>query len=310
MRKPSYNNKLVSRALEAKEELRSYLQMFTVDMGWEWLRVRSVLERNAYLLGDEINTKLKIGEPFDVSLLPSYKKLVNDVGNESVQFVNNALSISTQKQEEVAAFAIRDADDIIQIAYGSAVAIDYEHLSDDDLRLLVGNLEDVSGIRNDISVLSGLTVNSIENKIEASSKRFKGSGLFVAGLLGASTIGLSFLLTKYRTWLADSYRKAQFGRYGLTGHAVKYKRMANKGTACIKCLLEDGMIYDSQFDFYDHPNGLCIIVPVFDFMEEPMWETGRMYWDNMFPDEKIALIGKSNYDKLVKGEITLDSLGF
>ena len=74
------------------------------------------------------------------------------------------------------------------------------------------------------------------------------------------------------------------------------------------CLLLDGTVYSSQTALEDHPNGGCTMVPWVDGTEEPMWQTGKDYFEKLPEAEQRARMGNNYYDAWKRGDFKLEDM--
>lgn len=115
--------------------------------------------------------------------------------------------------------------------------------------------------------------------------------------LGADRLSLTVRNEQIAYW-----RQTINQTYDLEGSAVVYKRMSAKtSTTCVACLFADGTIYQSLEDFSDHPNGFCMVVPIFADGRTVNWLTGRDVFRGATSAGKRRLLGKTRYEYWEKG---------
>lgn len=121
-------------------------------------------------------------------------------------------------------------------------------------------------------------------------------------------IGLTRMTLIARTESMRAFRVASVEQYRESGVVRGFKRMANKATACLGCLMLDGEFLEVEEDLDDHPNGGCDAVPWVDGADEPVWDTGRDWLKEQDEDKQRSIMGDERYELWQKGSVNLQDM--
>lgn len=277
-------------------------------MATRWYRVEQALQGEMLALAQEIAQMQAAGETITagkVARLERYKRLLAQARAQLKEYETWLEPIIAQKQREYAALGIEAAN-----AAGQAVL----GLSFD--RLPIGALENMFGMASDGSPLvkllrginpdaaAGLTQSLIDavalgrNPLETAHAMADGFGL-----------GLNRAMTIARTEQIRVYREAQRAQYEASGNFIGYRRMsARKDTTCLACLMADGRFYSLDTPFEEHPNGMCMLVPVARDIPSYEWQLGRDWFMQQSADTQRNIMGVDMYQAWRDGKFELDDV--
>jgi hypothetical protein len=122
-------------------------------------------------------------------------------------------------------------------------------------------------------------------------------------------IGLSRVNCIARTETLRAFRMSSTNQYRESGVVTKFKRMARKDSVtCLGCILQDGMIYNTEDELDDHPNGRCAVVPIVEGVKEPEWTTGETWFRNQPDNIQREMMGPGMFDAWKNGEFDLQDI--
>jgi hypothetical protein len=122
-------------------------------------------------------------------------------------------------------------------------------------------------------------------------------------------IALSRAMTITRTEIIEARRLATHAQFLESAEVLNgWKRMANKKSACMACLMLDGKIYPVTQSLDDHPNGQCTAVPLVKGVPEPMWQTGEEYFLGLSPEQQKERMGAGKFEAWQDGQFELGEL--
>jgi hypothetical protein len=131
------------------------------------------------------------------------------------------------------------------------------------------------------------------------------TGRLVAEKMG---VGLTRMTLISRTEAMRAFRTASVEQYRESGVVRGYKRMANKATACLGCLMLDGEYLELESDLDDHPNGGCDAVPWVEGADEPVWDTGRDWLQQQGEDKQRSIMGDERFELWREGSVNLQDM--
>jgi len=108
-------------------------------------------------------------------------------------------------------------------------------------------------------------------------------------------IALSRAMTITRTEIIEARRLAAHAQFLESAEVLNgWKRMANKKSACMACLLLDGTIYPTE--------------PLVKGVPEPMWQTGKEYFLGLSPEQQQERMGMGRFEAWQDGQFELKDL--
>lgn len=243
--------------------------------------------------------------------LKRYKELQEQAYNGYREFKDLALRYGQQTIQDAISFGVDDANTLYLEMVKRGQRGYFSLLPDQELinlKLFLG----AEGNRAPLGQLFDGITQGVDTGFEKAFldgiARGLGSDTIAEMMIKFARIPLSRALTIVRTETNRAYREATRQAYNRYGTVKRYKRFANRRTACMACLLLDGQVYTSDQAFDDHPNGACSMLPCVDGAPDPVWNYGALYFEGLTTDEQQQRMGKYYYEAWKKGEFVLTEM--
>lgn len=286
------------------------------DMTARWLTVEHNLEQSIQATLTEIAQRQAAGESFGRDQGPyvrldRYRALLNQVHSELGKYGAYTEQQVRQGIASHVALGVEHSTAALDLLAGSdgGVLAQFNRLSipaienmaaalqaDAPLGQLLADAWPDAAVRLTDALISGTALGWNPRK----TARAMREGLRAA-LQRCLTIARTEQLRAYRTASLENYRQSKVVR--------AYKRLAAKSArTCIACLIADGQVYRLDQSFDEHPRGRCTLVPVLIGRPEPVWETGRTWFERQPAAVQRQLLGPAAYDAWQGGAIQLEDL--
>ncbi len=274
-----------------------------------WHMIETDLSADMIALAAELDAARQAGSVITEQLLWRYdrfRRLREKLRREVLRLANgHILDDITAEQAFWARYGIGHAQGLIG-AIGGRIAF---------ARLPVSAMESLAGFLGDGTPLERLLREAwpdafdgvIKGLLEGMARGLNPmqTARLVAERMG---IGLTRMTLIARTETMRSFRAASTEQYRESGVVRGFKRMANKATACLGCLMLDGQFLEVEEDLDDHPNGGCDAVPWVEGADEPMWETGRDWLQQQDEDRQRSIMGDERYELWQEGSVDLQDM--
>jgi SPP1 gp7 family putative phage head morphogenesis protein len=298
------DNQLVQFLRERKAALLREEEAQMQEMARHWLQVERTLEADMLRVADELSRN-QITSQAAAMQNERLQRLLWQARGETARFNDWADGNITRKQMELAAQGIDDATQALQMT----ISTYFDRLPVESLNAMFGFAADGSPLANLLRSNYGEAVNGLLDALLKGltlGNHPTDIGRMMAEEFG---IGLQRALTIARTEQLRAYRAGSLEQYRNSGVTVRYKRMsARDERVCAGCLFSDGMEFETDHDFDEHPNGRCTMVPVVDGAEDmSVFESGQDWFRGIDPEMQQSILGGSGFDAWKNGT-SLDDL--
>jgi len=305
---------VVRYAQEFKNELRSGNLNTSLSMATHWAKSAKELDIIVNKITEEIEVMRAMGKEVTenwVRELDYYKQLRRQTIAQYNSYGEFTEKLIDEESMKFMKYGTNEAQALIMASSKPLNPLYIPKLPDREIEILY------SSIRSTVTplgkLLMGLGVDTwkaVDVALLLGMAQGVSTQEIARRMTQAGQLGLNRAMTIARTEINRAYRIATQETYDQSGVVHKYKRMANKGSACMACLLLDGQVYESAMSFEDHPNGACAMIPCVDGMPEPKWETGQEYFEKLDPEEQMRRMGKNYYDSWKAKEFKLSDMAY
>lgn len=294
-----------------REAINADLDAQVYEMSERWVQLESNLTGQINALVYEIDEAKRLGNVVNESSirqLARYKELRDQVHEEIARYNGVAERLITDKQRIYGQRGLDNAANVIEASYEGRIGAFFNRLPVDAIETMVGYLGDGTPLNR------VLQENFPGSWQQATDALFDGISLGLGPRRVAQNMvdGLGWGLNKStviaRTEQLRAYRQSSVMQYRESGVVRGFKRLVNKGSACMACLLSDGEYFEVREDFTDHPSGACACVPVLTDMPERQWESGEDYFMRLSPEQQRARMGAQFYQEWKDGQFKLSDL--
>jgi hypothetical protein len=282
------------------------------DMAKRWLEIEKRLDGDIAALQAVMAQRAGEGKAITQQMIwkeERYKILKGNLEDALKAYNRDYLieKIGTS-QGEFGMLGIQSASDAIRASYMVGFGPNFKVLNESALQTMIGYLGNGSPLNSLLKLdypdaLDGLT-NALINGIARGSSPVQVAAEMTQGMGG----GLDRALLIARTEMSRTYRSAQSQEYAESGVVMGFRRLVNKGTACMACLMLDGEHFDKGKELDDHPAGKCQAVPEVVGVGAPKWQTGQDWFVTLSPEEQEAKLGPELYEQWKAGEVDLTDL--
>jgi hypothetical protein len=304
---------VVRLARQFREAISAQLDDQMFEMGQNWLNIEYSLSDKVNLLLNEIRMTQESGQVVSktqITQLARYKELREQVHEQIRSYNGYAEDLIKKGQYRDGLLGIKAGKDTIYTAYSG-----YGVISSAFNILPIDAIESMVGFLGDGSPLSTLLRESYPYAWQGMSDELvRGITLGLPiqetarNMADGLSEGLNRIMRIARTEQLRSFRTATVMQYRESGVVQGFKRLANKATACMACLMSDGEYFAVAEDFTDHPNGACTCVPILKGLPEREWQTGEDYFSGLSPDQQKERMGAQYYQAWKDGQFKLSDL--
>lgn len=292
---------VVRIAREFREQLAQNEDNALREMSRHWVRMEKTLEDRYLLLYQEIQARMKNGQPVPEQMIwniDRWHDMINQIREEIPEYNDEALEIIDYYQRENFNLGLDAANAMIKKSEPSSVSW---------TRVYKEAVENMAGITADGTPLSrlldpdyGQMTSAIMNTLVDGIGL--GKGPYQVAQEISRDVGMHFNRSARiaRTEIARAHRLAETQQFRASGVVVQVFRLADPSTACAACLAMDG---EECEDFYcdDHPNGCCTTVVKTRHGVLPKWKKGSEWFEEQDEDRKKAILGEGHYELYQQG---------
>lgn len=272
------------------------------EMGLRWLRVERSLDAEITALAYEMERRAAAGEIITEAMIrrsARYATLQRQMLVEIRKYNVDAVDTITVAQEDYATLGISASQSAIIASFNAPSAEDAQQWT----RINTKAVESMFGFAGDGSPLSMLLVkdygeasDGLLNALVDGLARGYGPEKIARLMSDGMGMGLDRALLIARTETLRAYRTGSTEQYRQSGVVTGFKRLVNKETACLGCLLLDGEHFDVEGELDDHPNGKCSCVPEVAGVDSPSWEFGADWFENQPESFQRELMGNEKFE--------------
>jgi hypothetical protein len=274
-----------------------------------WHAIETDLSADMIALAAQLDEARTAGSVITEQLLWRYERfrvLREDLRREVLRMANGPIRNDIMTEQAYwARYGIGHAQGLIAAVGGGVVF----------QRLPVSAMESLAGFLGDGTPLERLLREAwpdafdgvVKGLLDGMARGYNPmqTGRLVAEKMG---VGLTRMTLISRTEAMRAFRTASVEQYRESGVVRGYKRMANKATACLGCLMLDGEYLELESDLDDHPNGGCDAVPWVEGADEPVWDTGRDWLQQQGEDKQRSIMGDERFELWREGSVNLQDM--
>lgn len=267
---------------------------------------------------DELMREIQIiqqtGKPLDIQWireLDYYKSLNDQMKFERLKMNSEAYDLTKRESYDAMKLGLLESETLLGRSITMANLSYFNRLPVNEYIALKGSYYDGKNsplaklFRNTMDTTTATTVmQALENGIIAGTPL---NSIAQNMLQSFTNISYNRALVISRTEILRAHRTATLDMYQKNGHLVSgYRRLANKRTACMACLLLDGQFFPINQAFTDHPNGACAMLP--EVGRHVRILTGEDYFNKLSEAEQRKRMGNQYYDEWKKGTFHLSDM--
>lgn len=275
-------------------------------MADEWLRIERNLQLEISALAREITMKIEAGELAisEILRLRRYQNLAAQAALEAEKYADWALELVTNQQSILAAQALDDTVEAIQLSY-EGFGIDYptfDLLPVDAVQSLIGAASNGSPLNTLFANISDEAVMGMTNALIDGVSLGLPPAEVARRMADGYGLGLNRALNIARTEQLNAYRRASQAQYIESGVTIGYRRIAqHTATTCMGCIAQDGRFYRNEQDFEEHPRGRCGPIPVVIGAPYPEFETGEEWFLRQPESIQLSMMGPGRFEAFQRG---------
>lgn len=300
------DSQVLKKARDAKRRLLAREEDATRYFVGQWESTRDTLTDAFATFAEDVRRRREMGmvvADWRLKKLETYQSLVKQAEREVNRFYGIASGKISGMVEEYVQLGAIDAGELLAFISGD------QSLGATFSLLPRGALTEIMA-----STISGSPLDQLLHEIPFSEvwsgvpkalrngiALGKNPRVVAREMANTMTLPLNRAMTIARTETLHAYRRASSAQYKASGVVTGYKRLAaHDERTCPACLATDGMKFELEDEFAEHPNGRCTLVPLlFDY--EPQFESGEIWLARQSAEVQKRILGPTRFAAYEKG---------
>jgi len=284
-------------------------------MAERWYGVEKRLWGSYLSLAQEVEEKVKLGQPVTASKLyqmERYKSLLGQSMVETQKYQKWSAGLIEQRQKDLARMGVNHAQEMIEASYldaGSVIGA-FTRLPVEAVEMMMGYASNGMPLYDLLFKSYPDTVDKLTDiLIEATAKGInpRKSARMMADEMARN---LQRSLVVARTEQIRAYRRASTEQMKESGVVEGwYWRCAKQSRTCAACMaMDDGSVHDLDEDLNDHPNGRCFKQPAIIGLDPPATQHGKEYFESLNEATQREIMGDKMFDAWKEGKFDFGDL--
>lgn len=302
---------VVKVAMEFKSGLRRGQMETTIQMAERWAKISSDFEVIVARITDEILIRQQMGQDIGIEWLRElkyYKDLQRQVEFEYKVYAQYTKGLIDKKAFEAFKNGVYTSEQMLMVSQSQIGNVGFNRLATSEVEALYSLFRKDTPLGELLSPLGADTFSEIQDVFTSSLAMGTPTSMIAQQLVTANLMGLNRAMTIARTEINRAHRTATAEAYRYSNVVKKFKRFANKATACMSCLMKDGEVFESENDLTDHPNGGCTSIPWIVGGKEPVWDYGKDWFLRQDEATQKKMMGSKYFEAWKKEEFELKDI--
>jgi SPP1 gp7 family putative phage head morphogenesis protein len=277
------------------------------NLSSRWVRMENSLEAQMTALAAEIQESLKSGQVPSAALIRQherYARFVYQAHGEMKNFIEYAGENISKYQEISIELGITNASDAIRAVYQQAGMIGsyFDILPKGALETLIGLAGDGTPLSQYLRRIYGDATDGLLQALIDGLAQGMNPAKIAEMMRDGFGMGLNHALNTARTESLRAYSHASLEQYRNSGVVNGWKRLArHDGNTCAGCLFSEGERFDNEAEFEEHNQGRCMAVPCVEGIDDPIWTSGKDWFEAQDEETQRSILGQGRYDAWQNG---------